>query len=100
MDAQKVYNEIVEESGEILLESFKELLLKSLENLEEIYAESDGEETKQTMTIKSCVLKMSGKKYCFAIESGTVIRKCTYSIEEPGSFTKEFNQPDLPGINQ
>lgn len=100
MDAQKVYGKLAEPAGNMVKNAIQQSLYRAIDSLIDGYTESNGENAKQQIVLKACVLQLSESRFSFEVESVTVTKKITFTDDDFEAVEIDLNQPDLPGINQ
>jgi hypothetical protein len=100
MSAQKVYEKMAEPAGNMVKAAIQQSLKKALESLMETWMETDGENAKQQIVLKACVLQMSDTRFQFEVESVNVTKKVSFTDEDFECYEIDLAQPDLPGMNQ
>ena len=100
MEAQKVYEKLSEPAGNMVKAAIQQSLFRAIDSLIDSYTESNGENAKQQIVLKACVLQLSESRFSFEVESVTVTKKITFTDDGFEAVEVDLNQPDLPGINQ
>lgn len=100
MDARKVFEKLAEPAGNMVMSAIQQSLLKALESLIDIYNESGGEQAKQQIVLKACVLQMSDTRFQFEVESVNVTKKVSFTDEDFECYEIDLAQPELPGMQQ
>ena len=100
MEAQKVYEKLSEPAGNMVKAAMQQSLFRAIDSLIDSYTESNGENAKQQIVLKACVLQLSESRFSFEVESVTVTKKITFTDDDFEAVEIDLNQPDLPGINQ
>ena len=100
MDAQKVYEKLSEPAGNMVKAAIQQSLFRAIDSLIDSYTESNGEQAKQQIVLKACVLQLSESRFSFEVESVTVTKKITFTDDDFEAVEIDLNQPDLPGMNQ
>jgi len=100
MEAQKVYEKLSEPAGNMVKAAIQQSLKKALESLIESYYESNGENAKQQIVLKACVLQMSDTRFQFEVESVNVTKKVSFTEEDFECYEIDLAQPELPGMQQ
>jgi hypothetical protein len=100
MSAQKIYEKIAEPAGNMVKAAIQQSLFRAIDSLIDSYTESNGENAKQQIVLKACVLQLSESRFSFEVESVTVTKKITFTDDDFEAVEVDLNQPDLPGINQ
>lgn len=100
MEAQKVYEKLSEPAGNMVMAAIQQSLFRAIDSLIDSYTESNGENAKQQIVLKACVLQLSESRFSFEVESVTVTKKITFTDDDFEAVEVDLNQPDLPGINQ
>ena len=100
MEAQKVYEKLSEPAGNMVKAAIQQSLFRAIDSLIDSYTESNGENAKQQIVLKACVLQLSESRFSFEVESVTVTKKITFTDDDFEAVEIDLNQPDLPGINQ
>ena len=100
MDAAKVFEKMDEPAGNMVKAAMQQSLFRAIDSLIDSYTESNGENAKQQIVLKACVLKLSESRFSFEVESVTVTKKITFTDDDFEAVEVDLNQPDLPGINQ
>ena len=100
MEAQKVYEKLSEPAGNMVKNAIQQSLYRAIDSLIDSYTESNGENAKQQIVLKACVLQLSESRFSFEVESVTVTKKITFTDDDFEAVEVDLNQPDLPGMNQ
>lgn len=100
MEAQKVYEKLSEPAGNMVKAAIQQSLFRAIDSLIDSYTESNGENAKQQIVLKACVLQLSESRFSFEVESVTVTKKITFTDDDFEAVEVDLNQPDLPGMNQ
>ena len=100
MEAQKVYEKLSEPAGNMVKNAIQQSLYRAIDSLIDSYTESNGENAKQQIVLKACVLQLSESRFSFEVESVTVTKKITFTDDDFEAVEVDLNKPDLPGMNQ
>ena len=62
--------------------AIQQSLFRAIDSLIDSYTESNGENAKQQIVLKACVLQLSESRFSFEVESVTVTKKITFTDDD------------------